>query len=518
MSFDVKRGVHVASGSGVVAHLDGLTAFASGDEAQLNTLVVRLHALAGEPWTEVIRALTTEITTLGYDAHPNIACVSVESDRVMAFVFGESTLSLLIDGEETLLDGRDSSTWIDVTLHSAVTRVMAGTQSESAIVGVLREGVVPASGFMLDVEGPMPASSRWHEHMPVRAVEPQAEELPASAPVAAAEPALVEEAAEAQVTHAVEESTNIPTPEPAPVVAEAQPVVPIAEVESAAELEPAETAAPLPAPEVEAVSVSHVVPTTGVAIGAADIAAAGLFARLDERMPAAEEIASSDDAPVDIPVDETEDIASSASVFDNPDLIDGQQEEASVVPVDHIAQPEVAPAAPLEPAPIASLTQTRPQIRGIRCEAGHLTKPDGSPCITCGARIDPHATEELGDRPVLGRLTFDDGAELQIERPAAIGSDVPMGYTVDDEPATVVRLDDGAGGIDGVHLEVRLSGWNVNIADMNSTGGTYTMLGGERTTRTKLRSGQTMALQPGMTVEAGRRTFTYSVGPTPPTS
>ena len=93
---------------------------------------------------------------------------------------------------------------------------------------------------------------------------------------------------------------------------------------------------------------------------------------------------------------------------------------------------------------------------------------------------------------------------------------MPTGYNVSNEPATIVRLDDGAGGIDGVHLEVQLSGWDVNIVDMQTSTGTYTMLEGDRQTRTRLRSGQSVALQPGMQVQAGGRSFTYTVGPNPP--
>ena len=543
MSFDVKRGVHVAGGAGVVAHLNGLTAFATGDEAELNTLVVRLNALAEESWTEVIRALTSEITALGYDAHPNIACVSVESDKVMAFVFGEATLSLTIDGEERILNGRDSSTWIDVTLHGELSRVMSGTQSGSPVVGVLRDGVTPGGGFMLDAEGPMPASSRWHEHMPQNIAALEASEA-VTTPVDATESALVDEVATAEHAHTIAEA-------PAPLPVDAMPATPESElaesevaepeaaepvIEAAEASTPAnsehEMAAPIamavddsPAADVEPAPMASVAATNGVAAGAAGLAAAGLFARLDERMPA-DEIAEqdADEAAVDEPAVDEPTESQTASVFDDPEALDGGHLDPSMDPIDdpiapvsQTAAPEVEPSAPAEPSPIASLTQTRPQIRGVRCgTCGSLTKPDGSPCTTCGARIEPDAKEEAGDRPALGKLTFDDGAELSIERPAAIGSDVPSGYTIDGEPATIVRLDDGTDGIDGVHLEIRLSGWNVNVADMSSNGGTYTVQDDERQTRTKLRSGQTVALQSGMTVEAGRRSFTYTLGPTPP--
>ncbi len=568
MSFNANRGVHISTGAGIVAHVNGLTAYAEGDESELNTLVARLNALAGESWTEVVRALTTEITILGYDDHPKLACVSVDGDKVAAFVFGDTTLSLTIDDAETILDGSESSTWIDVTLHGTVERVMAGAQSDSPIVGVLRDGVVPAGGFMLDTNGPMPASGRWVDEMqqpeaqaaPAPVAEPEVEEEPAVAafavPVVEPVPETAAPIEEAPVEPIAEAALDAPATEEVPEeLIEEAPEAPIAEevelalietpvaeetlVEEALEA-PATEEVPEElieqAPEApiaeDAVQESEpyaapVVPTAvagGVAAGAAGLAASGLFTRLDQRInPAEDEIG----LPISLGDSEAE-LDPNASVFDRPDLIDAEDTEdepitdestydEAVDTPEALANPnDVEPSQPAEPSPIASLTQTRPQLRGVRCLAGHLTKPDGSPCMTCGARIDPDIDEEMGDRPPLGMLTFDDGAKLSIERPAAIGSGVPAGYSVAGEPATIIRLDDGEGGIHSVHMEMRLSGWDVEIADMGSESGTYIVSNGERQTRTKLRSGQTAVLEPGMTIEAGRRTFTYTVGPTPP--
>ena len=549
MSFDANRGVHISTGPGIVAHLPGLTAYAEGDGVELNTLVARLNALAGESWTEVVRTLTTQITALGYEAHPKLACVSVESDRVAAFVFGETALSLVIDGAETVLDGSESSTWIDVTLHGTVGSVMAGTQSDSPIVGVLRDGVVPGGGFMLDTAGPMPASGRWAEEMRqsetdevLEAPEPETEADAAPAPESTFAAPIVgpgpETAAPAEDVPA-EPVAEEPALEAEPVAEEAvapeadeAPVETTLEADEPLEDIPTEPVAEEPALEAEpehevdepeaATAFPDTTSAAGVAVGAAGVAAAGLFTRLDQRIEA-------DDAGLEAeqPVEHVDpELDPNASVFDRPDLIDAQEDPVDEAAYEEITDSpqafansnEVDPSQPAEPSPIASLTQTRPQIRGVRCLAGHLTKPDGSPCMTCGARIDPEVGEEMGDRPALGMLTFDDGAKLSIERPAAIGSDVPSGYAVAGEPATIIRLDDGEGGVHGIHMEMRLSGWDVEITDMGSDGGTYTTTNGDRQTRTKLRAGQSVILEPGMSVEAGRRSFTYTVGPTPPTN
>ena len=495
MSFDqAKRGVHVSNGPGIVASLKGFTAYAAGDEVLLNALIVRLNALSDEPWQEVVRALTTEITAVGYDQHPSLACVVVEDDRVAAFVFGDTTLSIVIDGSETLLNGNDSSTWIDVTLHGGIERVLAGTQSDSPIVGVLRDGAIPAGGFMLDTHGPMPASGRWTN----------------------------------ETQRTVDSTDDAPEAVEEPSIEEEMPITEEATVDDSA---------PAPAQLAEDAPSSSPQP--------AHSNAGGMFARIDERTSSndleefstaevdavpelspepveqVEQDVSLDSAPAWEQVSPLE--ADPESVFADPD---DEMPNATDEPIDAefaigqtepnpISQPSAEHAAESAPAATATLTATRPTIRGVECSDGHLTNPRRSTCTTCGIPVAADAPEKQGVRPSLGTLTFDDGASLSIDRPAAIGADVAAGYSINDELATIVRLDDGIGGVDSLHMEVRLSGWNVEIVDMESAGGTYTLQGKERHTRTRLRSGQSVTLQPGMSVEAGGRSFTYTLGPTP---
>ncbi len=479
-----KRGVHISAGDGIVAHVANLTAHAHGDEAGLNELLVRLNALAGEPWQEIVRTLTSGISDAGYDNHPAIACVSLEDDKVAALVFGDATLSVTIDGSETVLDGRDSSTWIDVALRGSVDRVHAGQQSESTVVGVLRDGVIPAGGFLLDTSGPIPASGRWSEIMaaPTETAAPQlalvvdqdaetaepevvaenapAPEAPASAPVAAVATAAVA-AAPALENPVVEEAAPV-EPVEAPVLAVADAPD---EVDSSPKAEAPDNESPAPAPT-----------------------ARSMFARIEEigRAVSNEREQTSEELFSESPFEQRATPPSTT----NGSEADSSSNESQL------------------------LALSRPQLKGVLCQAGHLTAPLETSCRTCGEPVTTGAKAATGDRPVLGTVTFDDGAVLQIDRPAAVGADVPTGYVIDGEPATIVRLDDGVGGVSGVQLEIRLSGWNVEIVDMNSENGTYTMLRGERQTRTKLRSGQSVVLQREMEVQTGGRSFVYTVGPT----
>ena len=494
---DQTRGVHISSGDGIVAHVKNLTAYASGEERRINELLVRLNALAGAPWQEIVRTLTADIAEADYDDHPRLACVSVEPDRVAALVFGDTSLSITIDGSETVLDGRDSSTWIDVAIHGSVERIHAGTQSESAVVGVLRDGVIPAGGFLLDTSGPIPASGRWSEM-----AHAAAEEAATVAAVAAS--ADVDSEAEA-VVEALQEAS---TPEPLPIreKVEAAPIE-SASTEDVADSNNDEASNEQVIGEAQAddqddaqvadqiADATEPIPaeaeTEAPAVSAAP-AARGMFARIEQ-------------------------LGRPESGVDSEAAADGER-PFGASPFTPTAEPATSNGdsgsqvdATASSQAVATLTD-RNQIRGVLCVADHITAPNETTCRTCGQSVPSNAQVVTGTRPALGMLTFDDGAALTIDRPAAIGANVPSGYLIDGEPATIVRLDDGVGGVSAVQLEVRLSGWDVEIVDMQSTNGTYTMLRGERQTRTKLRAGQSVTLQPGMTVETGGRSFMFAVG------
>ena len=454
------RGVHISAGDGIVAHVSHLTAYASGEEAALNELLVRLNALAGEPWQEIVRELTSGIADAGYTDHPALACVSVDDDKVAALVFGDTALSVTIDGAETILDGRDSSTWIDVALRGSLDRVHAGLQSDSAVVGVLRDGVVPAGGFLLDTSGPIPASGRWSEATNSTTEEAAAEQAPAPAEEAAVEQA------------------------PAPVQ------------EAAVEQAPA----PAEEPVAEQTTTSHLV---DAAIHPQP--SRSMFARIEEIVRATQELRDADS-----------DVLEAANVFNEDDSqpLDASPVSEKSAPAE--GAPSANPASEPAPAQAATLAPQRPQLKGVLCTAGHLTAPLETTCRSCEEPVEIGAALATGDRPVLGTLTFDDGAVLNIDRPAAVGAEVPGGYVIDNEPATIVRLDDGVGGVSALQLEVRLSGWNVEIVDMDSENGTYTMLRGERQTRTKLRANQAVTLQRDMEVQTGGRSFVFAPGPSKP--
>ena len=447
---NARRGVHVSAGDGIVAHLPSLTAYAKGENERLNELLVRLSALADAGWQETVRTITAAVSEAGFDDHPSIACVSVDDGKLSAFVFGAVELTVVIDGETTVLDGRDSSTWIDVVLRGSVEQIHAGSKQDATLIGILRDGVIPAGGFLLETTGPLPATGQWD--------------------------------AAIQSMSSAESSNDTHS----------------TEVEDLDQVDATEDSAQ----EDELGSTSDGKP--GVS---------GMFARI-EQLSREETSSIIDDLKVEAnPTDigaSPEDLGPEDA---DHDVTESSPESAeSSVPATSATDTEAAEASSPAATSTATLWKERPKLRGVTCPLGHFTAP-APICRVCGEAIDSTVSPVTDTRPVLGNLVFDDGAKLDLDRPAVVGANVPQGYTIDDEPTTIVRLDDGHGGVSDVQLEIRCSGWEVEVVDMQSESGTYTMLQGERQTRTRLRSGQAVTLQDGMTVETGTRTFTFGLGP-----
>ena len=551
---NASRGIHITPGSGIVAHLGQFMAYAEGDDDGLNQLVVRLNALAGAPWSEVVRTLTSDIAAAGYDNHPAMACAAIEDDRIGVLVFGDLSLSVTTDVERRTLDGRHSSTWIDLAVPGSTARVRCGEQSPSTVVGVLRDGVVSGGGFVFDLHGPIPAATRWDaDETAEPAAEAPAPEAPIVAEVADEPTDADEPAADAVATADAEaEATDVEQVETDSEIAEAVAEAP--EVDEAQETEADVEADDVPvSAESDADDEPEDVVDTetlngsifGVPLqdesegGANGDASDALLAdtSLDDAANAPSLGAEAADSGNDFPAvsgifsrSESNDIEDAEVVVESDPAPRSADEVFATVGVDEptetgdaelgvpvteeeLPPPPVPGPNGLEPAPQGSVAvATVPELRGVLCPNGHLTSIQDSHCRTCGLPIDPTGDIVVGSRPSLGTLTFDDGAQLQLTRPVVIGRGVPERYAIDAEPATTVLLDDVQGTISRVHLEVHLNGWDVEIIDMNSSSGTFTRSGDERA---RLRAEDPTAILPGTIVEVGQRSFTFSAGPLP---
>jgi len=432
-----RRGIHITPGAGIVALLGDFVAFASGEETGLNQLVVRLNALADAEWPEIVRTLTADIVASGFDSHPAIACTKVGDDRVGVLVFGATTIMVATDREIRVLDGSESNTWIDVAVHGSPTRIQCGSQSESGVVGLLRDGVVPGGGFTFDAAGPIPAATPWVDLK--------------------------------TLTDRTDGSRNDST-----ALFGAAPPIP----DSPAEL----------------------MPDRVLERREKDRRSRGMFGRINDMRPAPPSRLENFDIDVAV-IGAINDLVRGEVVAPMPEP----------PPTDAIEWPDEPP-----PTPVLATTVTRtlaiPQVHGIFCPDGHFTSVRDRSCRTCGQRPDRAAELHIGERPILGMVTFDDGAVLSIDRPAVIGHNVAAGYEIDGEPAIVALIGDTKDTIAPVHVELRLVGWDVEVVSMSPDFATYTRLDGVRRARTKLRTRMPTLLTPGTMVELGSRSFVFTAG------
>ncbi|MGI9607506.1 MAG: hypothetical protein ACR2P0_15355 [Acidimicrobiales bacterium] len=461
---ELTRGVHLAPGDGIVARVGSFVAFAQGDDDGLNQLVVRLNSLAAAEWSEVVRTITADIAAADFNGHPALACAHFAADRVSVLVYGEMTLTCATALEERRFDGSDSSTWIDLVVHGTPTRVHCGSRGESGLVGLLRDGVVPSGGFLFDPSVPFPAVVEWAG---VPAVTP-AEAVDTSEPPPLP-PSIPHD------DHDDESATDEYVPDTEERLEEILEVLEEIEGET---------------PRL------RLVPTPDLDHDDNDDESSGLFTRLSDMHKTA---SPTDGEPGENHLGLFEELAD-----------DGPTAEKGSIPAltDRVDGGSLA-------ALVQTAETTTPQLHGVRCPNGHLNSIRDNHCRTCGEAPDADADIEIGNRPTIATITFDDGVVLPLDRPAVVGSGVPDSYEIGDEPATVVRLTDADDAIAAVQLEVHLVGWDVEVVDIDPAHSAYIRLAGETQSRTRLRPGQPTALPDGAEVEMGGRSFRLTIGPPP---
>ena len=112
-----------------------------------------------------------------------------------------------------------------------------------------------------------------------------------------------------------------------------------------------------------------------------------------------------------------------------------------------------------------------PRLLGVWCDAGHVTSPDRSDCRVCGLPVPPQAPI-LGARPPLGVLVFDNGDRVEVDRPVILGRDPKPVSSADPEPPVLHPVHSTTGQVSRTHAEVRASGWDVVITDLDAMNGT----------------------------------------------
>ena len=134
------------------------------------------------------------------------------------------------------------------------------------------------------------------------------------------------------------------------------------------------------------------------------------------------------------------------------------------------------PAAPAAAAPPpASAPSTAPMVLARMCRDGHANPPTSSACALCEAPLDQDAQEV--QRPVLGRMRVSTGDVVELDRPVIVGRQPSANRVQGSVMPRLVPVHSASGDISRSHVEVRLEGWHVILADLKSTNGTVLLRG-----------------------------------------
>ncbi len=164
---------------------------------------------------------------------------------------------------------------------------------------------------------------------------------------------------------------------------------------------------------------------------------------------------------------------------------------------------DATPGPPAGPAPL---------VPGRRCPNGHFNHPAAPRCARCAERI-ASPTASSGARPPIGLLLADDGNVYRVDGDLVLGADPGADPAVAGGGATPLRLASRDSDLAPAHLEIRVSGWSVTVADRGAAAGTHLVRPG-RTDWERLAPLRPEPLEPGSHLSLGRRVLTF-VSPWP---
>ncbi|MDE3206112.1 MAG: FHA domain-containing protein [Acidobacteriota bacterium] len=148
-----------------------------------------------------------------------------------------------------------------------------------------------------------------------------------------------------------------------------------------------------------------------------------------------------------------------------------------------------------------------PAVHAVQCMSGHLNPAHQTSCRVCGAAV-PEQPPVTVPRPVLGVLKMSSGDEIVLDRSVLLGRSPSVGHLIDGQRPHIVKLPSTANDISRNHAEVRVDGWHVLVADLNSTNGTVVTRPGQPPER--LRPNDAVTIEPGTVVSiADEITFIF---------
>ena len=191
------------------------------------------------------------------------------------------------------------------------------------------------------------------------------------------------------------------------------------------------------------------------------------------------------------------------------------------------ASPAAAPPPATGPAPAAdthdaAVGADAVQVRGLRCQRGHLVHPSARLCPLCGDNMQNNSVivnadgsiGVLGPRPPLGVLILPDGRSFQLNRTTVIGRQPDLDDAVRNGQADALLFDEPT--VSRAHARVVLDDWNVSLVDLGSANGTAVAASGNAPTR--LAANQPVALQGGTYIYFGSIQIVFQPTSAAPTS
>jgi hypothetical protein len=170
--------------------------------------------------------------------------------------------------------------------------------------------------------------------------------------------------------------------------------------------------------------------------------------------------------------------------------------------------PGYADAPPDEPA-VDGTADTECLIEGVYCKNEHFNDPALRYCQLCGISMAQRtAVSRLGPRPPLGVVLVDDGTTFRLDADYVVGRDPYQDPEVGAGRARPLRITDAMSGVSRRHLRLALSGWNVQVVDLESANGTYVAAPGD-TGPHRIAAGVPVNLRPGSRITFGQRWLRY---------
>ncbi|MDF5753805.1 FHA domain-containing protein [Spongiactinospora sp. TRM90649] len=483
-------------GNGLVAHVGGLLLVCDAADAVASELLeaVRDTAATGGDGRSLARR-AAQVLARSMTAEP-VACAVAgpAGGGTAVLVSGDASATVVAEGGEVTLAGRDALTWTDRlvpgTVHHVELRLPgAGDPHPRAR---LDDGVVVGGGLACDAQGvrgpadrPVPASQEW----PMAGLE---QDYPPPEPVLGT-PGPPPEAERPAMPPPGPAS---PPPPPPPATPEHRAPYPMGGDHFA---QPGP-----PAPPMHAAPPGPTGPMPGPLEPLPQGGGPGHFGPGPGYGQPSDPFGTPPPgpAPEQPPMEEPEHArGNGAGAF--PDVRD-QPFEAVLLAPDQPEQGE--PEAPAEQAE----PDSRPLVYGVDCKNDHFNDPRVPYCAVCGiALVQRTLVPYKGPRPPLGVLLLDDGMTLRLDTDYLLGRDPERAAEVTSGQARPAKVTSPDGSVSRRHLRVALDGWDVNLVDLGSVNGTQIQPPGDPNFY-DIPPNEPVSIAPGTTVRIGvSRTMRY---------